>query len=637
MSESSARLGLPYLAAAQAQKHVTHNESLRRLDALVQLTLESVRAAEPPAEPAEGACWFVPAGATGVFSGHDGQLASFEAGSLEFLPVPVGCLAFIRDEWRVGLFDGQGWVSPLAATRNRAAIEAHVVEEDVPLSGDYTQTQCVIPARAIVFAVSTRTLTAVTGASSYDCGVPGERSKFGGMLGIGRGSSNEGVIGPTAYYSPTPVRLSANGGAFSGGLVRVAIHYFLCPVAGVSTGDELWWRGPSFLLDGHMPVLAADLSRERYVLNGEHRTAQDLFVRSGGAKQVAGVNGELGTVPANRLVFEQSGGRRRLLVEGAATNLMLHSAGFTGWAMQDVSITPEGAAFKMVPGTTNTMHYAQPGSFIPISAATSYVASIFLRAGEYAQARLSLAGVVTQWEAGLQPIAIYDLASGQVSGMGPGITAGMEPVGGGIWRCWICARTAADVSGSTRMTVWVRDPVAGNAFAGDGVGGLYIHHGAQMEVGTYPSSYIATGASAVTRVADQLAWSAAARALVSSAGPVTIALRFHSAETLNPDVIAPGVLGRTRAGSNHVFMNQSPVLVPDVSTPDDEFAVCFGWSGRERTLSQNGHAARSSQAGSDIPQPHGFSSSGVTHIDELVIWPVKGSAAAIQEQARTWA
>ncbi len=32
-------LQLPYLAAAQAQKHITHNEALRLLDAMVQLAV----------------------------------------------------------------------------------------------------------------------------------------------------------------------------------------------------------------------------------------------------------------------------------------------------------------------------------------------------------------------------------------------------------------------------------------------------------------------------------------------------------------------------------------------------------------------------------------------------------------------
>ena len=35
------RLGLPYVVAAQAQKHIPINESLARLDGLVQLAVES--------------------------------------------------------------------------------------------------------------------------------------------------------------------------------------------------------------------------------------------------------------------------------------------------------------------------------------------------------------------------------------------------------------------------------------------------------------------------------------------------------------------------------------------------------------------------------------------------------------------
>ena len=71
-------------------------------------------------------------------------------------------------------------------------------------------------------------LTAVLGASSFDCGVSGEPSKFGGALGVAVGSSNIGVIGPTAFYADTPVRLTANGGSFAGGAVRIAIHYLTC-------------------------------------------------------------------------------------------------------------------------------------------------------------------------------------------------------------------------------------------------------------------------------------------------------------------------------------------------------------------------------------------------------------------------
>jgi hypothetical protein len=94
----------------------------------------------------------------------------------------------------------------------------------VAVSGSFVATTIVIPSRAIVFSVGTRTLTAITGATSYDCGIAGTPSKFGGSLGVSAGSTNQGVIGPQAFYADTPVLVSASGSDFTGGTVRVAIH-----------------------------------------------------------------------------------------------------------------------------------------------------------------------------------------------------------------------------------------------------------------------------------------------------------------------------------------------------------------------------------------------------------------------------
>ena len=81
-----------------------------------------------------------------------------------------------------------------------------------------------------IFNTSAFSLVSLTGASSYDCGIAGEPSKFGGSLGAAAGSTNSGVIGPTAFYSDTPIRLTANGGNFTGGKVRIAVHTLTCGV-----------------------------------------------------------------------------------------------------------------------------------------------------------------------------------------------------------------------------------------------------------------------------------------------------------------------------------------------------------------------------------------------------------------------
>lgn len=235
-SDQSARLALPYLAAAQAQKHVTHNAAVRALDALVQLVLQSVTQTSPPGAPSDGQCWYVPAGATGLWSGKAGSIASYDTGAWDYLPCRAGFLAYVADQGALLMFGGSLWTppfagagGPLATSPHGAGIQAQVLEEDCPLSGASVDTSMVIPDRAIVLGVTSRTLTAITGAASYDVGIAAERAKFGGALGISVGATNGGVIGPTAFYAPTALRISANGGAFTGGSVRLALHLLLCP------------------------------------------------------------------------------------------------------------------------------------------------------------------------------------------------------------------------------------------------------------------------------------------------------------------------------------------------------------------------------------------------------------------------
>lgn len=222
-------LSLPLLAADQSQKHVTVNEALLVLDSLVFLALLDRSLSAPPGSPAAGARYLVAASPSGAWAGHAGEIAVFQDGGWVFLTPRVGWRAVVLDEGAEILFDGTRW-RPVIGVASGAATSIRVIEEEVTVAGATTDTTVMIPNRAVVIGVSTRTTQAITGATSYDCGIASERSKFGGSLGVALGSTNAGVIGPTAFYSDTPVRLSANGGNFTGGKVRVAIHYLFCDV-----------------------------------------------------------------------------------------------------------------------------------------------------------------------------------------------------------------------------------------------------------------------------------------------------------------------------------------------------------------------------------------------------------------------
>lgn len=96
----STHLELPYILHSQAQKHVTHNEALRRLDACVQLSLASRSLSTPPAQSVEGEGFLLADGAAGSWAGQAGRIAVCQDGGWSSLTPRQGWLAFVEDEDR---------------------------------------------------------------------------------------------------------------------------------------------------------------------------------------------------------------------------------------------------------------------------------------------------------------------------------------------------------------------------------------------------------------------------------------------------------------------------------------------------------------------------------------------------------
>lgn len=225
---STPRLVLPAIEAAQAQKHVTHNEALVLLDALVQLAVESRALAAPPGAPAEGACYIPAAGASGAWSGWDGQIAVYSGGGWQRLVPLSGFKAWVKAERLTVTYEDGAWRDGIALTANGGRVTLRAKQEELTLAGAFVETAdaAFIPDRAIVLGVAARTTLAITGATSYAVGVAANATQFGDLLNIASGSSNVGVIGPAGFYADTRVRVTANGGSFSGGKVRLVVYFF---------------------------------------------------------------------------------------------------------------------------------------------------------------------------------------------------------------------------------------------------------------------------------------------------------------------------------------------------------------------------------------------------------------------------
>jgi len=109
--EASARLALPFLAAGQAQKEMTVNEALARLDAAVQACAVAGGLDEPPAAPAPGQCWIVGTAPTGDWTGQANALAAWTGDGWRFVAPVEGMAVWVAADalcwrWRDG-----GWVA----------------------------------------------------------------------------------------------------------------------------------------------------------------------------------------------------------------------------------------------------------------------------------------------------------------------------------------------------------------------------------------------------------------------------------------------------------------------------------------------------------------------------------------------
>ena len=102
-------LGLNLLVAEQAQKHVTHNEALRALDAIVQLAVLDRDLTAPPGAPSDGDRYVVADSATGAWAGHDGEIAAWQDGAWAFYAPQTGWRAWIADESALLVWTGAAW------------------------------------------------------------------------------------------------------------------------------------------------------------------------------------------------------------------------------------------------------------------------------------------------------------------------------------------------------------------------------------------------------------------------------------------------------------------------------------------------------------------------------------------------
>lgn len=132
-------LHFPYLMPSQAQKHVTINETLRALDAILHLSVASRSDIAPPSTPEPGSRYLIPEHATGEWAGREKQIAAWQDGVWIFHPPRAGWIAHVSDEQLLLVFDGTDWDSTAFGSQLPARLGLNTTAEApnrLALAGD---------------------------------------------------------------------------------------------------------------------------------------------------------------------------------------------------------------------------------------------------------------------------------------------------------------------------------------------------------------------------------------------------------------------------------------------------------------------------------------------------------------------
>ena len=198
-----------------------------------------------------------------------------------------------------------------------------------------------------------------------------------------------------------------------------------------------------------------------------------------------------------------------LLIEEQRTNLQIQSEDFTtSWAPAASSITANAAIApsgtltgdKLIEDATNAWHYVAFFSITPV-ASTAYTMSVFAKQGERNFVQLYLPSAAFGGSNAANS-AVFDLSTGTIASQGGSLTgASITNVGNGWYRCVITKTSVGTTSFPFVITVNNSSAFSTTGYQGDGTSGIYIW-GAQLEAGAFPTSYIPTTTTALTRNAD---------------------------------------------------------------------------------------------------------------------------------------
>jgi hypothetical protein len=259
-----------------------------------------------------------------------------------------------------------------------------------------------------------------------------------------------------------------------------------------------------------------------------------------------------------------------LLIEEGRTNLATYSDDFaSAFTVERASVlynnatSPDGAttADKLVEDTTvNSSHrLVRPFNL----SAIPHTFSVFAKASERSWIRMTLFDGTT----GRQ--VWFDVSAGTI-GTESGATGQITSFGNGWWRCSITATGLAFAFSQANIALATADNIL--AYTGDGTSGLFLW-GAQLEAGSFATSYIPTTTGTLARSADLCSitganftgfynqsegtMSVSSSCFAPSTGVTRRVLSISDGTINNRNSILNAITGTVTAGLTQVFLASS--------------------------------------------------------------------------------
>ena len=382
------------------------------------------------------------------------------------------------------------------------------------------------------------------------------------------------------------------------------------------------------------------------------------FTRASTATYV-GFDGLIKTAAVNEPRFDHNpttGESLGLLVEEARTNLLLRSEEVdTTWTLTgllafgsgstvDAIASPNGqiTADLLTESTTTGAHQIAQG--INVTTGAVYTLSVFAKAASSPR-RLTL--LVNNTNFGSTPSAVFDLSAGTNISVGSG-TATITPFINGWYRVTLTT-IAATGTGPNALSFRLTDNTNATSYTGDGTSGIYLW-GAQLESGSFPTSYIPTTTAGVTRAADVASITGAAfsswyrqdegtmfidgvlRGILTQNYFVSISAGFSGADAH----VIFGVSGALRYAVAVSSASQVNIALGSASVDDQQF-IAASYQQNNFAAARNGVLGASDTLG-NLPTVDtlkigtNFSNGAVFsgHIRRFTYWPTRLSNSTLQ-------